>query len=299
MSNERNTRAYDLFKLIVAIILLVIFILLFLQPPQLTPQVAAEATLEPALPAPTNTLPLEPTLTATTPALPPYPGAAFEWAYALADNTLADPQGRVLYRLDAENQAWVPVIPPEIQAALPAGTSLAAEGAEWVIVDADGKLLYRWDTANFIWAAEQPAVTEASEATATSAPEATATPEASPTPTAEAPATATPTPTPSAAASAGTGSTVVCAGALPSRLKVGDTVRVTTSLNVRNEPGIGENLLFTNPTNTQLEVIGGPVCLEYQGSAYVWWQVEMADGQSGWSAEATLNGSFYFLEPLP
>ena len=92
---------------------------------------------------------------------------------------------------------------------------------------------------------------------------------------------------------------MVCAGALPSRLRVGDTARVTTSLNLRSEPGIGNNLIGANPTDALLKVIGGPVCLAHQGSAYVWWQVQSLDGLTGWSAEASLTGSFYFLEPVP
>jgi hypothetical protein len=67
---------------------------------------------------------------------------------------------------------------------------------------------------------------------------------------------------------------------------------------MRSSAGIGNSLILTNPTGTQLAIIGGPVCEPYQGGAYLWWQVSREDGQSGWSAEATLTGTYYFLEPV-
>jgi hypothetical protein len=71
---------------------------------------------------------------------------------------------------------------------------------------------------------------------------------------------------------------------------------VTTSLNLRSEPGIGNNLIGANPTRTRLTIIGGPVCLAHQGSAYVWWQV------AGWAdwlvCRSVADGQLYFLEPV-
>jgi hypothetical protein len=31
--------------------------------------------------------------------------------------------------------------------------------------------------------------------------------------------------------------------------------------------------------------------------AYIWWQIKLPDGQIGWSAEASQQGAFYFMEP--
>jgi hypothetical protein len=111
----------------------------------------------------------------------------------------------------------------------------------------------------------------------------TATPQTSPEPTK--------TPTPAQA-------TVSCPLALPPRLKVGDTARVVANLNMRSTAGIGNNLILTNPVGTQLTILGGPVCEPYQGGAYLWWQVKLSDGQAGWSAEGSITGKFYFLEPV-
>jgi hypothetical protein len=51
-----------------------------------------------------------------------------------------------------------------------------------------------------------------------------------------------------------------------------------------------------------MDVIGGPVCTlknTTEGSkAYLWWNVRMEDDREGWSAEAPLLLSYYFLEPV-
>jgi hypothetical protein len=73
---------------------------------------------------------------------------------------------------------------------------------------------------------------------------------------------------------------------------------VTNNLNLRASPVFGSTLILTSPTGTELEIIGGPTCQPYQGGAYLWWQVSRSDGQTGWSAEGSINGNFYFLEPL-
>jgi hypothetical protein len=89
-----------------------------------------------------------------------------------------------------------------------------------------------------------------------------------------------------------------CPLALPTRLKVGDTVRVTSNLNMRSSAGIGNSRIRTNPPGTQLTIIGGPVCEPYQAGAYLWWQVRSSTDQIGWSAEGSLTQNFYFLEPI-
>jgi hypothetical protein len=67
---------------------------------------------------------------------------------------------------------------------------------------------------------------------------------------------------------------------------------------MREAPGISSRLIRSNITGTQLAIIGGPVCEPYQDGAYLWWQVQRPDGESGWSAEGSLTEQFYFLEPV-
>jgi hypothetical protein len=76
------------------------------------------------------------------------------------------------------------------------------------------------------------------------------------------------------------------------------TARVTTNLNLRSSPGIETNLVRTSAGNSLLVITGQPKCVPYQGKAYLWWPIKAPDGQEGWSAEGSLTGKFYFLEPV-
>ena len=89
-----------------------------------------------------------------------------------------------------------------------------------------------------------------------------------------------------------------CNTSVPSRLSVGQTARVVQRLNMRNDASITATLVQTNPTNTQVEIIGGPVCTPVGDHAYLWWQIRLEDGTEGWSAETQLNNASYFLEPV-
>lgn len=87
----------------------------------------------------------------------------------------------------------------------------------------------------------------------------------------------------------------------PTRIQVGMTVRVLDWLNFRAAPGLGKTIQTTNRPGTQMEVIDGPVCTLQGGNpprAYLWWNLRMADGREGWSAEAPLNFPNYFMEPV-
>lgn len=87
----------------------------------------------------------------------------------------------------------------------------------------------------------------------------------------------------------------------PTRIQVGMTVRVLDWLNFRAAPGLGKTIQTTNRPGTQMEVIDGPVCTMQGGNpprAYLWWNLRMADGREGWSAEAPLNFPNYFMEPV-
>lgn len=87
----------------------------------------------------------------------------------------------------------------------------------------------------------------------------------------------------------------------PTRIEVGDTVKVLDWLNFRIGPGLNYPIQRTNRPGTELEVIGGPVCTVKGGDpprAYLWWNVRAQDDREGWSAEAPLNFPNYFLEPV-
>ncbi len=86
--------------------------------------------------------------------------------------------------------------------------------------------------------------------------------------------------------------------ASPSRLGVGQTARVLQRLNVRSEASIKAAIIKVDPPNTQVEITGGPLCEPVGNHAYLWWQIQLADGTQGWSAEMPLNNTNYFMEPV-
>lgn len=90
-----------------------------------------------------------------------------------------------------------------------------------------------------------------------------------------------------------------CNTVAQSRLRVGQKAQVVRRLNMRSQASIDAALIQTNPTNTQVEIIGGPVCTPIGDHAYLWWQIRLANGSEGWSAESPLNEATYFLEPIP
>jgi hypothetical protein len=160
-----------------------------------------------------------------------------------------------------------------------------------------------------------PAATETlvpSPASTETAPaaEATQTVTSSPTPTEVQPTTAAPTLTPTAATTEAATVTpesatatpqaqgTSCNTSMPSRLSVGQTARVLQRLNMRRDASITAPILLTSPIDTQVQIIGGPVCTPVGDHAYLWWQIRQGSGAEGWSAEMPLNEATYFLEPV-
>lgn len=108
---------------------------------------------------------------------------------------------------------------------------------------------------------------------------------------------ATPTATPGAATEAAS-SGDTCNTSVPTRLRVGEMAQVVQRLNMRSDASITASILRTNHINTQVEIIGGPVCTPVGDNAYLWWQIRLPDGSEGWSAEAPLIEAIYLLEPI-
>jgi hypothetical protein len=291
MEKNRQWFGYDWFKLAVAVVLLLLLLILQFQAG--TPVPAVETIL------------------------PKYPSASFTWSYDAAAHSLLNPQGVSLFTLSPDGLSWQPAIPTDIRAQLPGGYTLFQNTTgEWVLRDAAGESLYLWDPVRFSWSpvvpgagasavnltetpqppSPAPAIKPTAEQPA-GAPKIESTPAATAgvAPTAALPTEAVVTPvTPAAGGASGE-----CIAPAQTRLVIGKSARVMMNLNLRDSPGIGTSTLRTNSTGTILEVLQGPTCIPYKNSAYQWWQVKSPDGVTGWSAEATLNGSAYFLEPVP
>ncbi len=86
---------------------------------------------------------------------------------------------------------------------------------------------------------------------------------------------------------------VTCAGALSSRLIVGEqagVVETTVPNNVRNSPNLGGGVVGQIPGGSTFTVLSGPVCAD----GYAWWEVNF-NGIIGWTVEGDADS--YWLEP--
>lgn len=86
-----------------------------------------------------------------------------------------------------------------------------------------------------------------------------------------------------------------CEGAPRTRLALGSGARVTFTdgrpLRLRDNFGSSARVIFQMPEGTPFSIIGGPRCQ----NNFVWWQVRLGDGRTGWAAEGTTSS--YFIEP--
>ena len=87
-----------------------------------------------------------------------------------------------------------------------------------------------------------------------------------------------------------------CDALVAPRLQAGVTSRVTSSygLSLKNQPltgAAGATELALLPFGTVVSVLDGPRC----NLGYVWWQVRLADGTTGWAAEG--DAGSYFMAP--
>ncbi len=132
-------------------------------------------------------------------------------------------------------------------------------------------------------------------ARATLQPAATPTPQPTPTftllPTSTPQATSTPQPAPTSIVAA-------CSGALPARLVVGQPAEAIVGINLRQEPGNEARVITVYEAGVRVDVVGGPECMPINGVDYLWWQVKLADGTSGWSLEGSMIRNRYYLAPV-
>jgi hypothetical protein len=103
-----------------------------------------------------------------------------------------------------------------------------------------------------------------------------------------------PTSTPAPSFTPNTAPTVVvCPGAPPTRLAINGKAVVfnVASVRLRAEPGLNAEILSNVSVGVEVAIIGGPACTE----SFLWWQVQLANGRTGWVAEG--QPGTYFLEP--
>lgn len=89
-----------------------------------------------------------------------------------------------------------------------------------------------------------------------------------------------------------------CPAVYPSRLHVGDKAYISYDPplpnRVRTQPGTDGNILGYLDVGEQMEIIGGPVCV----NNWIWWRVKsLAKDLTGWTAEG--DDKAYWLVPMP
>lgn len=271
---------YDVFKLVIALILVVLILLfwgmntssqtgpvtgLTVVPTQqkLTSTAAPQEPASTAVmegPAEVETPAEDEQPAAAAPLLPPFPVPAENYTFSETDTLLVGLNGEPVYQLSADGSMWVPLIPQELGDPATQPTFVEPDGWQ---MESNG-VSYRWDPAGAVWVSENN-------------PESPAAVE----PTIEEPEISQD-----------------CAAA-PTQLSVGQQARVASNLNLRLSPDISaSNRILTMPIGTTVEILAAPVCTPYQNGAYLWWQVVLPDGTQGWAAEASLTQSNYFLTPI-
>lgn len=90
--------------------------------------------------------------------MPELPVAGVALTYNAVTGYVENSFQQAVYRLDAETNEWVPVIPDAIQTAIEPGTLPEKDtSGNWIIKDSNDDILFQWDAAMLIWVAANPA----------------------------------------------------------------------------------------------------------------------------------------------
>jgi len=223
--------------------------------------------------------------------LPQYPDAPFGWKYDPVARELLNPRGIQIYSLSSDGTVWEPVIPASLRLEMPRETRLVlANDHSWQITDTRGGLIATWDAGQNEWVIGVFVPTLTPTTTPTLSLLSTPTARVSPTPRQ--------TPTPMVSPTITLTPTLDCPLPMESRISLGDSVVLLENLNIHKDPLLSSQVTHANSKDAQVTILGGPVCEPYEYSAFLWWKILDANGLSGWVAEASINGSVYFLEPV-
>lgn len=85
-----------------------------------------------------------------------------------------------------------------------------------------------------------------------------------------------------------------CELAPPPKLKVGDQADILVGTYLRSEPRWSNEtrIRILNKQDGPVTIIGGPVCGLYKNGEYVYWQVQLPNGEQGWMAEGDFTQTY-------
>lgn len=89
--------------------------------------------------------------------LPALPVSQSQLSYNLSTGLVEDPFQQPVYRLDADGEQWVPIVPEGIAALAPANAQpVKNEAGEWHLLQADGVSAFVWQPDLLLWISDAP-----------------------------------------------------------------------------------------------------------------------------------------------
>jgi LysM repeat protein/preprotein translocase subunit YajC len=182
MKETRSFETYDLVKLAIFLVIILITAFLILKPDQneqtvtkameteqsenttviLTPiegssgttDQEAEATLEPGSQTDQTTeeaVSGEPSSPAEVPVMPEIPAGSQDLLLAAAEGSLYTMDGRLVYVVSADNLTWIPVVPPELSEQTGGAIPIMDSEGNWFLVGSGQDDNYTWDWSTSTW----------------------------------------------------------------------------------------------------------------------------------------------------
>jgi len=252
---------YDLFKLIVAI-LLVISLLIFLRD---SPEIGIGEENIDRMAKEKESQELEQVEKEMDLKLPDFPNTSVILEFENKTKVLVDPSGQPRFLLNEKGDGWIPIVTKEISDELGKGYSLEMDESKvWHTWSQTG-LHFILDMKSLDWIHELGSEEEVE----TKSPSKVKIQE--------------------------------CERANPARISEVDekVIVINALIPLRSSPdAVTDNLLKALPIGTNLDIVTSPVCTEYLDGANLWWGVQTEDGQTGWAAEGSALGSAYYLETI-
>ena len=251
---------YDLFKLIITILLFLLLFLTFRNPLELKRGISElEDRAENEVLQPTDFDDKEATLV-----LPVFPNTKVELRYDDESKSLVDSQNRPKFVMNKKEDGWIPVVPQDVLDKVGGNFMLEIDESNvWHIQGEEGQQFsleidsLTWNHVSFV-----EADVSGPEVESVALPCEGANP--------------------------------------MRITSVGDSVRVVNNLiPLRSSPdATSANIVRALPIGTELKVVSLPICTPFLDGANQWWEVQTQDGQTGWVAEGSAVGSTYYLETI-
>ncbi len=251
---------YDLFKLIITILLVFLLFLALCNPLELKRSISeAKDQAENEVLQPAGFDDKDATLV-----LPDFPNTKVELRYDDESKSLVDPQNRSKFVVNEKEDGWIPVVPQDVMDKVGGNFTLEIDESNVWYIQGEGGKQFSLEMDSLTW---NPVSFVESDVSG---------------PKVENVALPCESANPIRITS------------------VGDCVRVVHNLiPLRSSPDANSaNIVRALSIGTELKIVSLPVCTPFLDGANQWWEVQTKDGQIGWAAEGSAVGSTYYLETI-